>query len=313
MMEASEAAGWALVPRHGRAKLEFPGLESRLHSGMGWGLWATRQFDTGEKLFSELPCVACPLFEQSRCCGLCLVELAELAEPMDCPRGCGERYCSAGCRDEAEWRYHHQLCSTRSPIWSEYLAEATEAANEYYVLAARLLVASNGRVPLADWAQAPFWDTLDSDGQPRAAFDSAVEAQLNGQHERLGRVIGLELSIEQWAGLLGMLRQNVLGCEVIRGAGCECVGLGLFEKHSLLNHSCTPNAMCASDGWLGVTVLADRPIAAGEQVLVNYLPDTEPIERGEVLKEQFGFECTCNLCATKPRPPRSPDVALRAV
>ena len=60
---------------------------------------------------------------------------------------------------------------------------------------------------------------------------------------------------------------------------------------SMFNHSCDNNiAWSPSDPTK--TLLATRPIVAGEEIYYNYGPK-------EDLKEYFGFDCQCPACRPK--------------
>ena len=138
----------------------------------------------------------------------------------------------------------------------------------------------------------------------RNMFESEVEKQVNTQYDTLTRVFphSSRSSPQRWATLLGMLRMNVLGCVVLADDGIDAdeetstAGLGLFAVHSMLNHSCSPNARCTSTGVLGVTVSAAADIQIDDQILVNYLPDNTHDERKQILLEQYGFACACEVC-----------------
>ncbi|KAI1339209.1 hypothetical protein F5Y15DRAFT_383448 [Xylariaceae sp. FL0016] len=73
---------------------------------------------------------------------------------------------------------------------------------------------------------------------------------------------------------------------------------GLFTGTSRFNHSCDPNveynAQRTPGWWLG---LANRNIAAGDELTITYIPPTMPREqRQSKLRVGWGFECTCHLC-----------------
>lgn len=72
---------------------------------------------------------------------------------------------------------------------------------------------------------------------------------------------------------------------------------GVFELASRLNHSCQPNAY---HGWNPIleehTVYAIQPISNGEEITLAYHYGGPSEYRQEILKERFGFTCTCQLC-----------------
>ncbi|TVY17602.1 SET domain-containing protein 5 [Lachnellula arida] len=80
------------------------------------------------------------------------------------------------------------------------------------------------------------------------------------------------------------------------GPGSE-VG-GIFANISRVNHSCRPNAVHAWNPLLNVeTVYAVRPIKQGEEITLSYHAGGPSTTRKEILKEGFGFDCTCEICS----------------
>lgn len=69
---------------------------------------------------------------------------------------------------------------------------------------------------------------------------------------------------------------------------------------SRINHDCRPNAANHFDaGALMQNVHVLRPIGVGEEVTVSYLtPLLGYEERKKRIAKQWGFECTCSLCAS---------------
>jgi hypothetical protein len=82
--------------------------------------------------------------------------------------------------------------------------------------------------------------------------------------------------------------------------GAEADIGGVFENISRINHSCLPNAVHSWNGLLGErgeeTVYAVRDIKEGEEITVSYLAGGPSKERQSILKQSFGFDCTCVLC-----------------
>lgn len=76
---------------------------------------------------------------------------------------------------------------------------------------------------------------------------------------------------------------------------------GVFPQIARINHSCRSNAQQAWNERLGrETVYAVRPIAEGEEITVSYhVGGTSSARRGQ-LKQFFGFDCMCEICALPP-------------
>jgi hypothetical protein len=81
---------------------------------------------------------------------------------------------------------------------------------------------------------------------------------------------------------------------------------GIFANISRINHSCRPNAVHSWNPLLNVeTVYAVRPIKSGEEITLSYHAGGPSTTRKEILKEGFGFDCTCEICSL-------PEAELRA-
>lgn len=74
----------------------------------------------------------------------------------------------------------------------------------------------------------------------------------------------------------------------------------LYFEFSLLNHQCQPN--CATENNdAAVSVFAIQDIKPGSQICISYLNARDRInvreKRRTPLKESFGFDCCCLVCA----------------
>lgn len=76
-------------------------------------------------------------------------------------------------------------------------------------------------------------------------------------------------------------------------------GAGLYTLLSSFNHSCEPNAAVSSvDNMHDVALKTTRPVKAGEEITITYIPLTESTtlaERQQLLKNYF-FTCRCPRC-----------------
>ncbi|KUJ19090.1 SET domain-containing protein [Mollisia scopiformis] len=73
---------------------------------------------------------------------------------------------------------------------------------------------------------------------------------------------------------------------------------GVFADISRINHSCLPNTV---QYWNPLhekqTIHAVRPIPNGGEVTTSYLAGGTSQERKQFLKENFGFDCACEVCS----------------
>ncbi|KAI5867510.1 hypothetical protein GGS23DRAFT_548710 [Durotheca rogersii] len=73
----------------------------------------------------------------------------------------------------------------------------------------------------------------------------------------------------------------------------------LYLDVSRLNHACKPNMFSRfSSATLAMEVVAYRDIAAGEELTFSYTPLNLPSEPRQSLLREWGFNCTCALCAS---------------
>jgi len=114
---------------------------------------------------------------------------------------------------------------------------------------------------------------------------------LSAAAARLATSSGMEASSP--VAKAGMLKMLLNTAEVQIGKRSF---VGLFPQLAVLNHADFPNAAHlgteVGEGNVGVKVVAVRDIAAGDEVLINYLPDAagmSPEERQEYLESQYHF------------------------
>ena len=95
------------------------------------------------------------------------------------------------------------------------------------------------------------------------------------------------------------MKANAWGCTVLGG---EPGARALFPVLCLCNHSCSSNAAAAQVGSSSSTphyaLTARKPIAAGEEITVSYVPRSwSKAKRRAGLREGWGFICDCERCA----------------
>lgn len=107
-----------------------------------------------------------------------------------------------------------------------------------------------------------------------------------------------------------MLKENmVYSISMIKNNAFE-VGHGddddyssLFFLASFFNHSCDPNisyeVQDASGEGAVITISTKRVVKAGDELCISYVANKGRSEqqRRAILKEGYGFDCTCSLCS----------------
>ena len=214
---------------------------------------------------------------------------------MDC--GCGQRYCSADCRQWASELYHRKLCVVYNESYSKYFNVAHQSGNEYFVIAARLLL----MFPNAPWFfhyHCPQWTKLDN---------NCTESELDDETEMMARFLrqafrDAGLQAKEVANItpmtlsrtIGMLRVNALGLKF----NDTNLGFAMYSTQSLMNHSDDPNCRCVTicsdeqpDNPCLCGVEAIREIQPGEELTIDYVGGMPKgsAERVEVLLLQYGI------------------------
>ncbi|KAI5359844.1 putative SET domain, tetratricopeptide-like helical domain superfamily [Septoria linicola] len=86
---------------------------------------------------------------------------------------------------------------------------------------------------------------------------------------------------------------------------------GIFPLVSRINHSCLPNAQHAwSEKLKSMLVHAVRDIKNGEELTLSYLNAGPSTTRQHILKENFRFQCTCELCSLPSKELKASDERL---
>ena len=82
------------------------------------------------------------------------------------------------------------------------------------------------------------------------------------------------------------------------------LGLALDPRSSVINHSCTPNAVVVFDGPK-LSVRALEKVGSGKEVLISYIDSSGPFGvRQAELKDQYFFQCKSNKCRLGTKSPQ---------
>lgn len=79
----------------------------------------------------------------------------------------------------------------------------------------------------------------------------------------------------------------------------DSLGLALHPLAALVNHSCNHNAFVRFDtSHHQLNIIALRPIARDEQIVVSYIDATNPRHvRQKELQDKYFFHCACSKCS----------------
>lgn len=108
----------------------------------------------------------------------------------------------------------------------------------------------------------------------------------------------LALDAHDGTGLDGVMETNSFSCRFDDGATGDNY-LCLFPEVSRVNHACRPNANAKfSSKTLLMEIRALRDIIPGEEISIAYgQVDLQYEERQKLYTQNWGFACTCELCA----------------
>ena len=78
----------------------------------------------------------------------------------------------------------------------------------------------------------------------------------------------------------------------------QAIGTGIYLAPSILDHSCSPNAVVTFDGIeLRVQVTEDLPVLDWDSLRISYIDlFNSNADRLKELKERYYFDCDCPRC-----------------
>ena len=259
--------------------------------GSGRGLFAVTDIPlTHTPLFTATP-VAChpPLHEElsASTCAACLRSV---------PRG--QRFCCPACA-ASPWAKLEG-----SSGWRAFEALAREQRSVFALLAGRHAASCSAGISSHALDALCF---ANLHGATPAAWEeqyAALEAALRRRGSELDW-----LSLSWFTGVLSRLHLNAFRVDLPRTDVSSISTLALHAAHgsgtavygplaSLLNHDCDP---CLDAVWRSgdatLSLVARRPISAGEQLTITYVDSGAPMEeRRAELEHAYGFTCRCAMC-----------------
>lgn len=77
------------------------------------------------------------------------------------------------------------------------------------------------------------------------------------------------------------------------------IGTGIYLAASILDHSCTPNAVATFEGpQLSIRLIEDIPELVWDKIRISYIDQIDlPATRRSELKKAYYFDCDCERCA----------------
>jgi SET and MYND domain-containing protein len=204
-------------------------------------------------------------------------------------------YCNATCQ-RAHWAAHRDECAA--------LAQLPESGRAH--LSPQLMLAIRVAWLFVRERDSPRVKRIATLVTNVAHQSEATIAEFNKLATLCSRVLFLQkapdcqyVSVPFLTGILSTLGANAIG--ITEPVELTDVGIALFDRISLLNHSCDPNAVVLFDGAAAI-VRALKPIAAGDEITISYVDRaTDRFERQRQLASQYFFTCSCSRCTGPPR------------
>eukprot|EP00742_Colponemidia_sp_Colp-10_P012963 GILJ01014607.1.p1 GENE.GILJ01014607.1~~GILJ01014607.1.p1 ORF type:complete len:436 (+),score=24.62 GILJ01014607.1:125-1309(+) len=199
------------------------------------------------------------------------------------------RYCSKDCQKK-DWKIHRRECG------SHELANMSLKTRQTVMLLYRVLRAVEADNSLFMLLKGLIGHESDMSSDRISQLGSIATSMLAFMNERDIRMFddldageGKELVIS----LLARLESNSFA---MWDSQLFPTGAGLFLFGSLLNHSCTPNALLSFRGRQ-VIIRCLEPITEGEEICHSYTDPAMPTpERRLYLRNQYLFDCDCPRC-----------------
>ena len=102
------------------------------------------------------------------------------------------------------------------------------------------------------------------------------------------------------AHLFGALMRNAQLLLIWGASDCGSLLLlraaGVFVLQSCCNHSCSPNCSTENAAAAAIYLAAAKPVAAGSELTVSYVPLALPRQQRQALLSSYGFVCCCPRC-----------------
>ncbi|XP_071948093.1 histone-lysine N-methyltransferase SMYD3-like [Antedon mediterranea] len=256
-------------------------FDVRIDKTRGKCAFAACDLIPGDEILTDVPYVF-SLRRAQRRCDYCCSYSDKLLRCSKCKL---QSYCDRSCQRSA-WKVHKEECKN--------LQRVGNRPSQTVLLMARLV-----QVVKAD------------SGYQNGGFNLPCGLhELQSNHKQFSeRARGLVIDIMRCLGnYLGI--QNVPSypdmLELFGRVACnsfnicdkemQSIGVGLYLKAAIFNHSCSPNCIAVFNSTT-LHMRAVKNIKKGEELLVSYIDLMYPTEiRQQMLQDQYFFTCDCTAC-----------------
>ncbi|CAG5035443.1 unnamed protein product [Parnassius apollo] len=107
-----------------------------------------------------------------------------------------------------------------------------------------------------------------------------------------------DISLPNTVELMGMYGRMVINSFTILDTDMNSIGTGIYLASSIIDHSCSPNAVVTFDGkTINIRAVKDMPNLDWNQIRISYIDLLKtPYERQTELLENYYFLCECDRC-----------------
>ncbi|KAF8900453.1 SET domain-containing protein [Gymnopilus junonius] len=303
----------------------------------GKGLVAISDIEEGETVWREDPFIIAPEWEifdmqqKSTACSYCTTPLlpdSPLVNPCTASSSssyCPARFCNRLCTARSG-KTHPLVCPVQNPASVPLIKYAKDiqwmALHALTQCTSRILQANQLKDPStlnSDWEIVTGLAELGLEDRFKYSFKSAASPEPDRPTWQKAFKLYIEAFKEpkspQAKKKLDQILKNPLPAHIdaelfsyegfLRGLGRMSLNLeahgGLYAVHSHLNHSCDPNIsvrhLDQRNSLSRITVIAKRPIKAGEELLVTYVNPKLGFKARQDELKGWGFgACICSRC-----------------
>ena len=260
-----------------------PKLEVKKCSTKGRFIRTDQDLREGDEVMTEMPFVytLSPEFHSSRCIN-CLDRITDRF--TKCPRKCPVVFCSSYCYNSMS-SLHSYECSQLFLILGE---------TSHFQLTVRFFLRSlEPSTPehesASDLAQ-HFTRYTDDD-----RFDAAIKSLYISFVLSRMKVLDLEKDINEGCPLMSRVLKQLCQIQTNSVSLADGTGSAIFNRFSLICHSCDPNLKCRYQGKR-LCLTANKDISRGSELTITYSSERDVNERRKKLKYAYLFDCYCNKC-----------------
>ncbi|XP_026728745.1 histone-lysine N-methyltransferase ASHR1 [Trichoplusia ni] len=107
-----------------------------------------------------------------------------------------------------------------------------------------------------------------------------------------------DISLPNTVEMMGLYGRMVINSFMILDIDMNSIGTGIYLASSILDHSCSPNAVATFDGkTINIRAIQDMPCLDWNQMRISYIDLMKtPYDRQTELLQNYYFLCQCDRC-----------------